>query len=619
MHKLLCLLLLISSIIVPVSRGYAGTNKDSAINMLNNITVAYQKGKIDETTYLKSIYSSIQQIMTQNVNLDNKELLHLLEPFRRLAWSGKDYEYRRLYYTMLSNYAQMFARYGEMLYYGEKIDRLEQEATRRPSLAASTIIADYYMIHQAYPKMSALFAKEKDYLLRIPQIAKETHMDVTDLVQATFLLEKYSNALYRINDSPAIAAMETALEGIAGAATTGLKANKENGNILANVEYSKISVLYHRASAREDTGLQQQVFRRMDGLLLDSITPDYLKPAIYNMSLYWRVSYYLKYYNADSLNQYLTLYEECMKNEEIPYNQYLLKRYKAEALYRAGRYKESADILQASDAHLDSSRSTLMQDIDNMLYAQAKSEEQQQQLKEADERNRRKEVTINIILVSGLVLITIGVGIVWYIRQRQRRRFLEFKLNLARNIHDETGPALLYAKTLARVAREKNDIESGKSEMELHLEHTIEVIRSLSHDLKSDEQNTIGDIIATTEHTLKKLNVNNEFTYHLHEKIGEKRFLSHYQFSHLKAILQECITNTIKHASFNKIDIHFLRNGNKLIITYTDNGQGWHERNINAGIGMQNMKERTEKLNGDFVIINNYPKGYKVNLTVSLQ
>ncbi|MDE1193366.1 MAG: hypothetical protein PW786_14665 [Arachidicoccus sp.] len=177
---------------------------------------------------------------------------------------------------------------------------------------------------------------------------------------------------------------------------------------------------------------------------------------------------------------------------------------------------------------------------------------------------------------------------------------------MARNIHDETGPALLYAKTLAKSSR--NGFE--KSELEQHIEHTMEKIRSLSHELKSNKQYTLNNLVKDLEITLKKLNYGDAFSYTIYKNIDEKHFLSHYQYSQLKAILNECITNTIRHAIFDKISIALVCKNNKLIVSYEDNGKGWQEDKSNIGIGMKNMEERISQLNGDWILHNNYPNGY---------
>jgi signal transduction histidine kinase len=268
---------------------------------------------------------------------------------------------------------------------------------------------------------------------------------------------------------------------------------------------------------------------------------------------------------------------------------------------------------------LDSSRSMLVRDIGDMMYARAESEERQLLLDEATAKNRETEKRLFVASVIVATLLIGGLFIVQLIRRKQKNKLLQFKLNMARNIHDEANPALLYAKALVKARRLDNDLEKSGSELERHIDHTMQLIRSLSHDLKSEKQYIQNDLVTKTHNTLNKLNVCGDFTFDIHENIDKKRFVSHYQFSQIMAVLNECITNTIKHASFDKINIAFSNSGNHLTITYGDNGKGWEKQYPDKGIGIINMGERIEQINGTMKIENNYPNGYEIVISCFLR
>ncbi|MBX9450220.1 MAG: hypothetical protein KL787_11090 [Taibaiella sp.] len=199
----------------------------------------------------------------------------------------------------------------------------------------------------------------------------------------------------------------------------------------------------------------------------------------------------------------------------------------------------------------------------------------------------------------------------------KKTRFVDFKLNLARNIHDETNPALLYAKMLAK-NRRTNQLREEKDELEIHIEHTMELIRNLSQDLKSDQQWVLDDLLKDTRTMLDKISVLSDFSYSIRDSLDKKRFLSYYQYSNLKAILQECITNSIKHADFKHMDITFAVESSLLKISYRDDGKGWPVDQQVNGHGLQNIRDRIKKLNGDLVIKNNYPHGFRIDMNMKL-
>ncbi|WP_157977264.1 sensor histidine kinase [Taibaiella helva] len=559
----------------------------------------------------------MRNCLSEQVFFTHKELLDMLDPYRQVIWRDKKNEARKHdYYGILSNQAQMSGRDGEMLYYAEKFDKLEQESKHRRSLTALSIIAIYYEGQRSNEKIKALYEKEKGYLRGIPVIADKEKLDKYDLVQAITLLEQSARALYELNDTLSGKEAERILEAIAALAKAKYK---DDLNVMARIAVAQILSFYRRAVAENNAPLMREAFQCLDAMLSDKNTLEYMKPYLYRTIADLKTAYYIHYADIDSASFYLGRYEEMVKDDPNLYSVFVSRKYKARLLYTEGKYKESADTYEKAMNALDTSRTLLVRDIDDMMYARAQSEEQQILLADAAARN--KEAEKRLFAASALIALLLIAGwfIIRYIRRRQKNRLMEFKLNMARNIHDETNPALLYAKALIKASRSENgNGELVTAELDSHIGHTMALIRSLSHDLKSDKQYILYDLVAKTEQTLKKLNTGNEFAISIRSGIDKKRFISHYQFSQLMSVLNECITNTIKHASFDKINLTFANNGNKLAITYSDNGKGW-ERHAGAGIGMRNMEERIAQLNGEWEIDNDYPNGYRIHISCLLR
>lgn len=594
----------------------AQSQLDSARKIISALTVAQKSNKLADTLYLNEVYGNMRGFLSNNIFFTNKELIQLLKPYKQVALKTGDNKYLRHYYAMLSNQAQMTGRYGEELYYAEKIDHLEQETNGRPSLAALSIIMDYYSSHQAPQETIDVYLKQKAYLQTIPKLIHKNALTVNDAVQSVIVFEKAANALYKIKDTLEGNEAQKNLLLIADAIKTGYPAD---ANIQANVRYLEILTSYHRASGLENPALYQACFRQLEKLLTDTTTPGYLKQYIGPTLVDWQLAYHLHYKNSDSAKHYLSIYERSGAAEGNPYNQFLLQKQRAQLYYNEGAYQKSADELLNATLTLDSTRAMLVKDIDEMLYAQAKAEEQQLLL---DEANQKRSNTEKQLLIAGIIiatLVTASIFIFQYNRRKQRKRFIDFKLNMARNIHDETGPALLYARALAKAYRTEQPAAANKSELEQQIERTMEVIRHLSHDLKSDRLMTLFDLSQQTRAILDKLNTDNEFAFSLTEDIDKKQFISHLQFTHIRAILNECITNSIKHADFKNISIALGQSNNKLTITYQDDGKGWETKPEGNGIGIKNMEERVLQLNGTLKLDNRYPHGYYIKTTVTLR
>ncbi|WP_118976760.1 sensor histidine kinase [Taibaiella koreensis] len=609
---IICLCALLSAHITSAQNSKAATIKE-----VNKLTALYKKGQLSDTGFSNQMFGTMRGALSNSVDFSNKELLQLLRVYKVAAVRIKNKRHLRRYYAVFSNQAQMAGRYGEMLYYAEKIDELERQMTGRKSLSGLTVIMDYYDKHQLPEKVREIFMREKDYLLQTPELVNKKVIGSSDQsLQALAALEKSANALYKLGDTLIGNEVVSVMERLAGS----IRSTYHPGNdIIANINCSLIFVNYQQVCASaENPGRLQAVFRRLEELLTDGNTPGYLKKDIEATLVDWKLGYYMYYKNIDSSRYYLRIYDSLNWHESNPGTRFRLKWLNAKTDYDDAAYRKSADELFDAVLIIDSMRGSVVKNVDEMLYAQAKADDQQVLL---DEARASKRLTERRLLIAGIiivVLIMMSLFMIQYIRRKQRDRFIEFKLSMARNIHDETGPALLYAKALAK-AKRTEELMPEKSELEKQIERTMEVIRHLSHDLKSERLIKLPDLTHEIRTTLNKLNPDNTFKYSVTETVDKKRFISHQQFTHIRAILHECLSNTIKHAEFELIQISFKQEKNRLAIKYSDDGKGWDSSNEYVGIGLQNIKERVMDLNGACDIENRYPYGYDINIVVTLR
>lgn len=68
----------------------------------------------------------------------------------------------------------------------------------------------------------------------------------------------------------------------------------------------------------------------------------------------------------------------------------------------------------------------------------------------------------------------------------------------------------------------------------------------------------------------------------------------------LLRLVQESITNTLKHTDALKVSIRVFENAEHVVLKYTDNGSGCEA--LQAGNGITGMRERIERLGGELII-----------------
>ncbi|MEJ2487911.1 MAG: sensor histidine kinase [Anaerolineales bacterium] len=82
----------------------------------------------------------------------------------------------------------------------------------------------------------------------------------------------------------------------------------------------------------------------------------------------------------------------------------------------------------------------------------------------------------------------------------------------------------------------------------------------------------------------------------------------------LYRISQEALNNALKHAQATSVRVHYFSDGQKVKLEITDNGLGFDPEGVNAGIGLKSMRERVEKIGGEFSVTSKGGEGTSVGV-----
>ncbi|WP_043931321.1 sensor histidine kinase [Bacillus sp. EB01] len=86
---------------------------------------------------------------------------------------------------------------------------------------------------------------------------------------------------------------------------------------------------------------------------------------------------------------------------------------------------------------------------------------------------------------------------------------------------------------------------------------------------------------------------------------------------HLFRILQESVSNTLRHAKANSLSVLLVKRDGLIILRVTDDGVGFDEEDRKAGsYGMQNMHERALEIGGTLKIVSVKNKGTRLEVKV---
>ncbi|WP_037315516.1 sensor histidine kinase [Salegentibacter sp. Hel_I_6] len=133
------------------------------------------------------------------------------------------------------------------------------------------------------------------------------------------------------------------------------------------------------------------------------------------------------------------------------------------------------------------------------------------------------------------------------------------------------------------------------------LQHTEEEIRQISHNLISEVSDShlnfakLLEQLVADYRSLTCAAINFNFDEDIDgELIDENIQINYYR------ILQEALQNVVKHAEANKVNVKIYRREDFLFMEILDDGKGFDERKKVKGIGLKNMKDRMEKIGGQF-------------------
>ncbi len=134
-----------------------------------------------------------------------------------------------------------------------------------------------------------------------------------------------------------------------------------------------------------------------------------------------------------------------------------------------------------------------------------------------------------------------------------------------------------------------------------HILDAIEEIRKLSHRLTPASFNDVS-LKEIFETLIQSFNVDNRFDISFHFNDIDQSSVKDDIKINLYRILQEQLKNIVKYACATKIEIDLKISANNIQMIIADNGVGFDAKATRAGIGLSNIKKRTELFKGKFTL-----------------
>jgi two-component system sensor histidine kinase UhpB len=174
--------------------------------------------------------------------------------------------------------------------------------------------------------------------------------------------------------------------------------------------------------------------------------------------------------------------------------------------------------------------------------------------------------------------------------------------NLSRELHDEMGQSLTAIKAMSVALKQphtdRNQIADSTIDICNHLSTVVRSMMKTLHPLSLSELGlgaTLKDLVDEWQRRHPVIDITLEFDDELDSLEDEISI-------HIYRIIQECLTNIVRHADADKAHISVAKRTIELVPTVVlsvkDNGQGGSKEG--QGFGLRSMRERVTSLGGQF-------------------
>ena len=192
---------------------------------------------------------------------------------------------------------------------------------------------------------------------------------------------------------------------------------------------------------------------------------------------------------------------------------------------------------------------------------------------------------------------------------------------LASDLHDNIGSSLTSVKMhfnkIKQQLKDKTYDENLFEKTDNLLAETYQEIRNLAH-IKNAGVLAKDGLVPALNKLIDKSSNPPSFIIELNIFDLDKRLKNALEIGIFR-IIQELITNAIKHAKASKLSIAITNHGDLINIIVEDNGVGFNvQDNINEGLGIESIQKRVKHLSGEIEIESTANKGTTVLIDLPL-
>lgn len=340
----------------------------------------------------------------------------------------------------------------------------------------------------------------------------------------------------------------------------------------------------------------------------------------------------IKLKDIPAAENYIQIVEAYLEKEPHIENGVDILEVKSRLAESKGDYKKAFELKNEYTSKKDSIEEITNQDKLAQLQTIYGKERVENELLEVQNKNKlfeqQKDLDdaywrLIIFSVLGCSILLTGWLYIRYVN-KMRKQQKDFSQRLIQNVdnersriskdlHDDIGQLLSVVKS--KINMYQTGRLNSMDGLEQEVGEVINQTRSISHQLHPSSLEKIGlerSVISLLDKTQEATGI--VCSAELDSEV--KQFPLAIQ-TQLYRIFQECVSNTIKHASATALKISITYSDDQIIASYRDNGVGFDEQVSKSGMGWLTIKERIHQIDGKMDLQTSKGKG--VHLTIKIK
>jgi hypothetical protein len=204
-------------------------------------------------------------------------------------------------------------------------------------------------------------------------------------------------------------------------------------------------------------------------------------------------------------------------------------------------------------------------------------------------------------------------------------RLEEERRSIARELHDELGQCVTAIKTIGAAIANRTQAaapeihRSAQTIVEV-ASHIYDVVHGIIRQLRPSALDNLGlreaveDMVSAWRDRHPQIACGLKLTGDLAD-LGEAVNITAYR------LVQECLTNVLRHADAARADIEVRRENAVIHLSVSDNGKGLGEgsESESARFGLMGIRERVQALHGEFWLESRPGEGLKVSAIIPVR